>query len=99
MSITLELIMKKAMDKFISDVESDLYKYERFLEDSIRKGGDKAEEKRLLKEVRLAMGDTGTAKVMKEVEVPKDDWKTKRKKREAYFKKAAIDAIEEHFLD
>jgi hypothetical protein len=99
MSITLDLIIKKATDKFISDVESDLWKYERFLEESIRKGGEKAEEKKLLKEVRLALGQTGTVKVMKEVEEPKDDWKAKKKKKEAFFKKAAADAIEEHFID
>ena len=97
MSITIELIFKKATDKFISDVESDLYKYERFLEEAIKKGGEKKEEKRLLREVRLAMGQTGTVTVMKEVEEPKDDWKAKRKKKETFFKKAAIEAIEEHY--
>ena len=97
MSITLDLIMKKRTDKFISDVQSDLYAYERFLEEAIRKGGEKKEEKRMLKEVRLAMGQTGNITVTKEVEVPKDDWKAKKKKKEAFFKKAAMEAIEEHF--
>ena len=97
MSITLDLIMKKGTDKFIRDVQSDLYAYERFLEEAIRKGGEKKEEKRMLREVRLALGQTGTVKVMKEVEEPVDDWKTKKKKKETFFKKAAIEAIEEHY--
>jgi len=89
--------MKRATDKLISTVEGDLYTLERSLEESIRKGGEKKEEKGLLKEVRLALGQTGTVKVMQEVEQPKDDWKAKKKKKETFFKKAAIDAIEEHF--
>lgn len=97
MSITLDLIFRKATDKFISTVEGDLYAYERFLEESIKKGGEKKEAKRLLKEVRLALGQTGTVKVMREVAEPVDDWKTKKKKKETFFKKAAIEAIEEHY--
>jgi len=90
--------MKKATDKFVGDVESDLYKYKRLLTDAIQKGGEKKEEKRLLAEVNRALGETGEkVTVMKEVQEPKDDWKTRRKKKETFFKKAAIDAIQEHF--
>ena len=96
----LDLITKKATNKFVDDIESDLYKYRRILREAIEKGGEKKEEKRLLAEVNRALGDTGeTVEVMKAVKEPKDDWKTRRKKKEAFFKKAAIDAIEEHFID
>ena len=98
MSITLDLIIKKAIDKFIDDAESDLYKYKRLLEESIRKGGEKKKEKGLLAEVNRALGETGERiTVVEKVEKPKDDWKTRRKKRETFFKQAAIEAIEEHF--
>ena len=46
MSITLDLIMKKATNKFVNDVESDLYKYKRLLSDAIQKGGEKKVEEK-----------------------------------------------------
>jgi len=98
MSITLDLIMKKATNKFVNDVESDLYKYQNLLRDAIKKGGEKKEEKRLLTEVNRALGESNEkVTVMEAVEKPKDDWKTRRKKKEIFYKKAAIEAIEEHF--
>ncbi|GAF70809.1 unnamed protein product [marine sediment metagenome] len=98
MSITLDLIMKKATNKFVDDVESDLYKYKRLLTDAIQKGGEKKVEKKLLAEVNVALGDGGeTVEVVKTVKEPKDDWKTRRKKKEIFYKKAAIEAISEHF--
>lgn len=98
MSITLDLIMKKATNKFVNDVESDLYKYKRLLTDAIQKGGEKKEEKRLLSEVNRVLGESGEkVTVMEAVEKPKDDWKARRKKKEIFFKKAAIEAISEHF--
>jgi len=84
MSLSLDFIIKRNVDKFIQDTENDLWKYRSYLEEQ-----DGEEAKKVLAAVNKAIGGEETA-----VDSP-----TKRKasKEELYIKKKALAAIKEHF--
>jgi len=84
MSITLDYIIKKNADKFVSDTKSDLWDYRNFLE---KKDGEEA--KKMLAAVNRALG----------IDERKEPSPAKRKasKEELYIKKRGIEAIKDHF--
>ena len=84
MSLSLDFIIKRNADKFISDTESDLWKYRSYLKDE-----DSEEAKKTLAAVNKVLGTN------EETEVSPS--KRKASKEELYIKKKALAAIKEHF--
>ena len=84
MSVALDFIIKRNVDKFINDTESDLWKYRSFLKEE-----DGEEAKKTLAAVNKALGTN------EEKEVSPS--KRKISKEESYIRKKALEAIREHF--
>ena len=84
MSLSLDFIIKRNADKFISDTEHDLWKYRDFLREE-----DSNEAKKKLAAVNKALG------VSEEKELSPS--KRKISKEESYIRKKALEAIKEHF--
>ena len=84
MSLSLDFIIKRNADKFISDTESDLWKYRDFLKDE-----DSDEAKKKLAAINKTLG------ISEAKELSPD--KRKISKEESYIRKKALEAIKEHF--
>jgi len=84
MSLVLDFIIKRNVDKFICDTEGDLWRYRDYLKDQ-----DGEEAKKILAAVNKALGKDEMKELSSE--------KRKISKEEAYIKKKALAAIKEHF--
>jgi len=89
--ITLDFIFKKAADKFVDDVESDLRKFQRILEKS-----KSPKAKKALAQVKAKLG-IKAEKEQKVIEISNRDYKKERETKAKLIKDEAQRAIREHF--
>lgn len=93
--LTLKFIFKKAADKFVDDVESDLRKYKDVLEKS-----SSPKAKRVLAQINAQLGIKPAKKrvVPERVEEYSErDWKKEREAKARLIKDEAQKALREHF--